>query len=143
MKILEITDLAGIKETAEVFLKPYGKPGIFAFYGDMGVGKTTFIQALCEVLGVAEPVSSPTFSIVNEYSCGKDCKVYHFDFYRINTVDEVFDFGYEEYFSENAYIFIEWPELIEVLLPQNTVKVAISIKDDGSRLITFEENLKD
>jgi tRNA threonylcarbamoyladenosine biosynthesis protein TsaE len=141
MKILEIPEISKIKEVAEIFLKPIEKPCIIAFYGEMGVGKTTFIQALCKVLGVVEPVSSPTFSIVNEYRCGIDCTVYHFDFYRINIIDEVFDFGYEEYFSENAYIFIEWPELIEELLPQDTVKVNITLKNEDLRQISFAENL--
>ncbi len=138
MKILEIHSLDKINEVAEVFLKSFREPCIFAFYGSMGVGKTTFIQAVCKVLGVVDPVSSPTFSIVNEYSCGTDCKVYHFDFYRINSITEVFDFGYEEYFSENAYIFIEWPELIEDLLPPETVKLSITLKDEGLRQISFE-----
>ncbi len=103
----------------------------------MGVGKTTFIQALCQELGVKETVSSPTFSIVNEYNYNINCKVYHFDFYRINSIEEVFDFGYEEYFAEDNYIFIEWPELIENLLPENTIRVSISIGKDNVRKLTF------
>ena len=137
IKDLEIAELSQRHKVAGLFLESYSKPGIFAFYGEMGVGKTTFIQALCEELGVKETVSSPTFSIVNEYSYNTNYKVYHFDFYRINSVEEVFDFGYEEYFFEDNYIFIEWPELIENLLPDNTVRVSISIGKDNVRKLTF------
>lgn len=137
MKDLEIKGLSQISKVAGLFLKSYSKPGIFAFYGEMGVGKTTFIQALCKELGVEEPVSSPTFSIVNEYRSRINCKIYHFDFYRINTIEEVFDFGYEEYFAGDNYIFIEWPELIENLLPENTVRVSISIGKANVRKLTL------
>lgn len=104
----------------------------------MGAGKTTFIKALCEVLGVDDVVNSPTFSIVNEYRSATTGElVYHFDFYRIAKLEEVYDMGYEDYFYSGAVCFIEWPELVEDLLPGNAVTVRIGEQEDGSRLISF------
>lgn len=103
---------------------------IFAFYGQMGTGKTTFIKSVCEALGVNNTVSSPTFSIVNEYLSEKGEKIFHFDFYRINSEAEAYDMGYEDYFYSNAYCFIEWPERIAELLPPDHVKVNITVKDE-------------
>ena len=110
---------------------PQGK--IFAFYGKMGSGKTTFIKSLCEVLEVEDPVSSPTFAIVNEYK-SKEQTVYHFDFYRIENLYEAIDMGAEEYFYSGAYCFIEWPEKIENLLPGETVKIQIETLDENKRV---------
>jgi len=111
---------------------------IFLFYGDMGAGKTTLIKSLCECLGTAEPVTSPTFSIVNEYIGAKN-KIYHFDFYRLKNQTEALDMGYEEYFYSDAYCFIEWPEKIPDLLPEHYNKVSINVQPDNSRQITIEQ----
>ncbi|HZY36039.1 MAG TPA: tRNA (adenosine(37)-N6)-threonylcarbamoyltransferase complex ATPase subunit type 1 TsaE [Mucilaginibacter sp.] len=110
---------------------------IFLFYGEMGAGKTTLIKSVCEYLGVTEPVTSPTFSIVNEYQ-GRDEKIYHFDFYRLKNETEALDMGYEEYFYSGAYCFIEWPEKIANLLPAHYVSVKIEVTGDSSRQITAE-----
>jgi tRNA threonylcarbamoyladenosine biosynthesis protein TsaE len=103
----------------------------------MGAGKTTFTKAICEVLGVEDVINSPTFAIVNEYRSAEAELIYHFDFYRIKKIEEVYDMGYEDYFYSGALCFIEWPELVEDLLPEGTVKVTIEEKEDGSRVITF------
>jgi tRNA threonylcarbamoyladenosine biosynthesis protein TsaE len=108
---------------------------VFAFYGHMGAGKTTFIKALCQVLGVKDIVQSPTFSIINEYKTEVGESIYHFDFYRIKNTAEVFDIGYEDYLYSGCYCFMEWPELIEALLPHDTIQVRISGEND--RLIEF------
>ena len=108
---------------------------VYAFYGKMGSGKTTFIKALCEELGVEDVITSPTFAIVNEYGSSQG-PIYHFDFYRIHRIEEVYDMGYEDYFyAPGALCFIEWPELIEDLLPDDTVRIDITEQGDGSRLL--------
>jgi len=111
MKI-EIKDLSQIHSAAREFIGKMGDHKVFAFYGSMGAGKTTFIKAVCEELGVKETVASPTFAIINEYKERKGCSIYHFDFYRINKLEEVYDFGYEDYFYSGSLCFIEWPELV-------------------------------
>src|SRR5882757_4696729 len=111
---------------------------IFLFYGDMGAGKTTLIKSLCENLGTTEPVTSPTFSIVNEY-IGTKNKIYHFDFYRLKNQTEALDMGYEEYFYLDAYCFIEWPEKIPDLLPQHYVNIKINVLNDNSRQVIIEQ----
>jgi len=118
-------------------LKLSGNSRLFAFYGPMGAGKTTIIKAICEVLGAVDLVSSPTFTIVNEYRTFNGESLYHIDFYRIKKRDEVFDFGAEEYLSAGSYCFIEWPELIEDMLPPGTVKVRISVGDNEERILEF------
>ena len=111
---------------------------VFAFYGKMGAGKTTFIKALCDVLGVDDVVNSPTFAIVNEYHSNVlNGPVYHFDFYRIKKLEEVYDMGYEDYFYSGNLCLLEWPELIEDILPENAVKVRIEEQTDGTRLVSF------
>jgi len=118
-------------------LKLSGNSRLFAFYGPMGAGKTTIIKAICEVLGAVDLVSSPTFTIVNEYRTSNGESLYHIDFYRIKKRDEVFDFVAEEYLSAGSYCFIEWPELIEDMLPPGTVKVRISVGDNEERILEF------
>ena len=135
---IKITNLDGINEAARQFVDNMGQGRVYAFYGKMGAGKTTFIKAVCEQLGVDDVITSPTFAIVNEYtSATPGDTVYHFDFYRIKKLDEVYDMGYEEYFYGGALCFIEWPELIESLLPDDAVKVTIEAGDDGSRTVSF------
>lgn len=113
---------------------------VFAFYGKMGVGKTSLIKVLCEELGVIDMVNSPTFSIVNEYECAKGGRsIYHFDFYRLQTLSEARDMGCEDYFYSGAYCFIEWPELVEPLLPDDAATLLIEENADGSRTICLLE----
>ena len=126
-----------MEEGAHQFVEAMGENTVFAFYGKMGAGKTTFIKAVCQCMGVTDPVTSPTFAIVNEYRGDEGCLIYHFDFYRIKKLEEVYDMGYEDYFYSGALCFVEWPELIEELLPGDAVKVEISEQPDGSRLVKF------
>ena len=142
---LKITDLGHIRETAREFVNHIGNHRVFAFYGTMGAGKTTFIKAICEELGVEEVITSPTFAIVNEYSISHPLdllptlrSVYHFDFYRIKKLEEVYDMGYEDYFYSGALCFIEWPELIDDLLPEDAVHVMIREENDGSRSVVCQ-----
>ena len=136
---IKITSLDQIHEAAKQFIGAMGDNTVFAFYGKMGAGKTTFIKALCEELGVSDVITSPTFAIVNEYRSDDAGElIYHFDFYRIKKLEEVYDMGYEDYFYSGALCFIEWPELIEDLLPGNAVGVSIEEQEDGSRVIQFE-----
>ena len=133
---IKIQDLAHINEAAKAFIEQIGDHTVFAFYGKMGAGKTTFIKAVCEELGVDDVITSPTFAIVNEYTA-QGGPVYHFDFYRIKKLEEVYDMGFEDYFYSGALCLIEWPELIEDVLPEDAVKVTIQEKEDGSRAILF------
>lgn len=132
---IHIHTLADIHEGAREFIKEIGPHRVFAFYGSMGAGKTTFIKAVCEELGVKDVITSPTFALVNEYTDGHGNPVYHFDFYRIKKLEEVYDMGYEDYFYSGHLCFLEWPELIEELLPDDAVKVHISVEADGERLL--------
>lgn len=132
--IINITSPETIHEAAKEFVAAMGDANVFAFYGNMGAGKTTFIKAICEELGVDDVITSPTFAIVNEYT-GRDTTIYHFDFYRIKKMEEVYDMGYEDYIYSNAICFMEWPELIEPLLPEDVVKVNISEQPDGTRKV--------
>jgi tRNA threonylcarbamoyladenosine biosynthesis protein TsaE len=131
----EIFDLSNIQQAALQFTKFFDRYSVFAFYGNMGVGKTTFIKVVCEILGVKESVNSPTFSIINEYEAADGRILYHFDCYRINKLQEAMDLGAEDYFYSGKICFIEWPEKIEELLPDFTVKVNIQEVEDGKRKI--------
>lgn len=132
-----INDLSSIRETAKEFVSQMGDHKVFLFYGSMGAGKTTFIRAICEELGVEDVINSPTFAIVNEYTDKKGDPIYHFDFYRINKVEEAYDFGYEDYFYSGNVCFVEWPEMIEELLPPDAVRVSIQEMPDGSRNVNI------
>jgi len=130
-----IKDKRHLHAAARELLKHYGNSRIFAFYGSMGAGKTTFIKALCETLGTIDIVSSPTFTLVNEYRTNDGTSLYHIDFYRIKKLEEVFDFGAEEYLNGDSYCFMEWPELVEEILPAETVRVRISVDDKDQRIL--------
>jgi tRNA threonylcarbamoyladenosine biosynthesis protein TsaE len=133
---LPVKSLNELGSAAEQLMSFGGSEKIFLFYGDMGAGKTTLIKSLCENLGVTEAVTSPTFSIVNEYQ-GKSFKIYHFDFYRLKNQSEALDLGYEEYFYSGNYCFIEWPEKIPDLLPDHYMRVDVQVVNDKQRLLTF------
>ena len=136
---IKIQSLNHIHEAAREFIAAMGDNTVFALYGKMGAGKTTFIKALCQELGVEDVVTSPTFAVINEYRSDIAGElIYHFDFYRIKKLEEVYDMGYEDYFYSGALCFIEWPELVEELLPGNTIKVTIEEQEDGSRRLTME-----
>jgi tRNA threonylcarbamoyladenosine biosynthesis protein TsaE len=134
---LFIDSLKHIHKTASAFLEATKGHTVFAFYGAMGAGKTSFIKAICEELGVEDVITSPTFAIVNEYALPDGDAVFHFDFYRINKMEEAYDLGYEEYFYSGQYCFIEWPEKIDSLLPENCTKVHIEEQVDGTRKVSI------
>ena len=149
---IKIQDIQHISEAARTFIEHMPAGTVYAFYGKMGAGKTTFIKALCEELGVEDVITSPTFAIVNEYTIeeeggrrkdeGERTKeegrsIYHFDFYRIKKLEEVYDMGFEDYFYSGNLCFIEWPELVEEILPEDAVRVTIEEGEDGCRLIRF------
>ena len=137
-----IKDIEHIREAAREFIEHIGERRVFAFYGKMGAGKSTFVKAICEELGVDDVITSPTFAIINEYTPSSlllppSSKIFHFDFYRIKKLEEVYDMGYEDYFYSGALCFIEWPELIEEILPDDAVRVSITEQEDGSRVVSF------
>ena len=140
-KTITIDSIENIEVAAKEFIDYISnsslESNIFAFYGQMGAGKTTFIKAICNVLGVEDLVSSPTFTIVNEYKSAKGFPIYHFDFYRIKSLEEVYNMGYEEYLYSDAVCFMEWPELVEELLPDECIRVDIEEESDGTRTITI------
>ena len=137
---IKIQSLDQIHEAARQFIAEMGDNTVLALYGKMGAGKTTIIKAVCEELGVSDVITSPTFAIVNEYRSDTAGElIYHFDFYRIKKLEEVYDMGYEDYFYSGALCFIEWPELVEELLPGNTIKVTIEEIENGERKVTLED----
>ena len=133
---IKINSLDSIHEAAKQFIAAMEDNTVFAFYGKMGAGKTTFIKAICEELGVTDVINSPTFAIVNEYRSDETGElIYHFDFYRINNIAEAYDIGIDEYFGGDGLCFIEWPQKIEAIMPDDAINVAINILPDGSRQI--------
>ena len=134
----KVSHLKALDTVAQHLIKQFPDHRIFAFYGKMGAGKTTFIQSVCKILGTNDNVTSPTFALINEYKTGQQKSIFHFDFYRIKDIVEAFDLGYEDYLFSGNYCLIEWPEMIESLLPENIVKVKIEVDEDGARNITAE-----
>ncbi|MBR7157573.1 MAG: tRNA (adenosine(37)-N6)-threonylcarbamoyltransferase complex ATPase subunit type 1 TsaE [Bacteroidales bacterium] len=139
LKTIIVDSIEKIDKGAEEFINFISnsdlQSNIFAFYGNMGAGKTTFITALCRVLGVEDSVNSPTFTIVNEYRAKRGFPIYHFDFYRINKVSEAYEIGIDEYFGGDGLCFIEWPQKIDSILPEEIINVTINVLPDGSRQI--------
>jgi tRNA threonylcarbamoyladenosine biosynthesis protein TsaE len=131
-----VTSVEGLKEAAAKLIDKFPNHKVFALYGKMGAGKTTFIQAICRYLGSDDNVTSPTFALINEYNTKDLSSIFHFDFYRIEDIEEAFDLGYEDYIYSGDYCFIEWPEMIESLLPENIVKVEIESQQNESRIIS-------
>ena len=137
MDTIIIHSLDQVDAAAEDFLKRTNHIPVIAFSGELGAGKTTFIQALCRALGVKSDVNSPTFSLVNEYFTSEGNSIFHFDLYRIEDPDELFDIGYEEYFYSGAHCFIEWPEKASHLIPEDALIAGIKVMNNGSREIQF------
>lgn len=137
MNEILIKDLSDLPRAAKEFLQKIGSNKLIAFYAPMGAGKTTFTTALCRELGVKDDVCSPTFTIVNEYISSKGESIFHFDFYRITKPSEALDIGLYDYLDSGALCIMEWPENIEDLLPEETLKVHIAVRPDGSRVISF------
>jgi tRNA threonylcarbamoyladenosine biosynthesis protein TsaE len=138
---IHIPNTDALPGAATQFLNAIGNAKLLAFYGAMGVGKTTFVKAICDALGVQDVVNSPTFAIVNEYTDRNGESIFHFDFYRIEKEEEAYDFGYEDYFFSGNLCFVEWPEKIENLIPDNGVLVYINEEDDGVRSISLKQKL--
>jgi tRNA threonylcarbamoyladenosine biosynthesis protein TsaE len=136
---ISVKNIDELPLAAKQILEIAGKEKIFVFYGEMGAGKTTLINKIAEILGVNEPTSSPTFSIVNEYQTVKGDLIYHFDFYRIKNENEAYDFGYEDYFYSDEYCMIEWPEKIPNLLPEHYMEIKIEAINENERSITIRQ----
>ena len=140
MTTIQLQSIDNIEEAARQFVSTMGDETVYAFYGEMGAGKTTFINAICKILGVEDDTTnSPSFSIINEYRSDTTAElIYHFDLYRLESLEEAFDIGVEDYFDSGALCFLEWPERIDDLLPNDTIKVTIAVNDDNTRTITIE-----
>jgi ATPase, YjeE family len=134
---ININSIDTIHEAAKKFIQSIGHNTVFAFHGEMGAGKTTFIKAICEELGVKDVINSPSFAIINEYLAADGKMIYHFDLYRIKQLQEAYDFGCEDYLYSGNLCFIEWPEKIDSLLPSDTVDVTISVNDDDTRTVVL------
>ena len=134
MEIL-VKAISELDNVARLLIETHASARIFAFYGEMGAGKTTLIKAICKYLNVIQTVNSPTFSLVNEYTTLDETIIYHFDFYRIKKISEAFDIGYEEYFYSGNYCFIEWPEKVESLLPENHIHIDLMIEGNNRRIV--------
>jgi tRNA threonylcarbamoyladenosine biosynthesis protein TsaE len=129
--------LAQLRQAAEWLLSQMGERKVLAFYGQMGAGKTTLIKEICRALHVTDNVTSPTFALINEYHTAGGKKVFHFDFYRIKNLEEAYDLGYDEYFDSGALCLVEWPELVEELLPENVLRIHIEVPSEGERAISL------
>lgn len=138
METIEVDGLGELEDAAERIIERLEAAGVVAFYGSMGAGKTTLISEICRQLGVEDNVVSPTFALVNHYRNAREEDIFHFDFYRIDRIEEAFDMGYEEYFYSGSLCFVEWPEKIYPLLPDDTLKVEIEIIDEHKRKIIIK-----
>ena len=134
----KLTSIGELKNVAASLIEQFPEHRVFALYGKMGAGKTTFIQAICKSLGSNDNVTSPTFALINEYNTANFSSIFHFDFYRIKDMEEAYDLGYEDYLYSGNYCFIEWPERIEPLLPENIIKVNMVVDDNETRTISAE-----
>lgn len=137
MNQIQISSVSDLARAAREFLSLMDQATVFAFRGEMGAGKTTFIKAICEALGIGDVINSPSFSIVNEYRSATGELIYHFDCYRLKRVEEALDFGFEDYMESGCLCFIEWPDIVDDLLPSDTVFVDIRVNDDDSRVVTL------
>lgn len=135
--MIEVKNIDELKNVAKMFCESIEADRVFLFYGEMGAGKTTFIKEICKVLGIKSEVTSPTFAILNEYPCEKYGFVYHFDFYRIEKITEIFDIGFEEYLESGSLLFIEWPEKLENLTPEMARNVNVTIANNNNRIISW------
>lgn len=138
MEVIGMNSLNDLKNAASRFVQLMGEKKVFAFRGSMGSGKTTFIKSVCKELGIGEQITSPSFSLINEYTSPGGNPVYHFDCYRLKNIKEAYDIGAEEYFYSGNICFIEWPEIIEDLLPPDTVNVTVAVKENGERELTLD-----
>ena len=136
---ISIKNIGDIDRAAAKFIERIGDRKLVAFFAPMGAGKTTFTTAICRVLGVTDPVGSPTFAIINEYMKADGEPMYHFDFYRINKLSEAIDIGLEDYLYSGCLCIMEWPENVEELLPEDTLRVYITVNHDGSRTLSWDD----